>query len=83
MSSNISPHVVTFIFMLLVTDISVHRQVDGIMKKSISVRKMSYVDGFIPKKVNLADFKHQNVDECISIVISRCILGNMDTYIYV
>ena len=83
MSSNLSPHVVIFIFMLFVTDISAHLHVDGIMKKSISVLKISYVDGFIPKKVNLADFRHQNVHECICIVISRGILVNMDSYIYV
>ena len=83
MSSNISPHVVIFIFLLFVRDISVHLHVDGILKRSISVRKISYVDGFIPKKVNLAKFKHHNVDECIGVVKSRCILVNMDSYSYV
>ena len=80
MSSNINPHVVIFIFMLFVTDISIHLHVDGIMKRSISVCKVSDVDRFIPKKVSLGDFKHHNVDKCIYIVISPCILGNMDSY---
>ena len=83
MSSNISPHVVIFIFLLFVRDTSVHLHVDGIIKRSISVRKISYVDGFIPKKVNLVEFKQHNVDECICIVISWCILVNMDSYSYV
>ena len=82
-SSNISPHAVIYIIMLFVTDISVHLHVDEIMKRSISVRKISYVDRFIPKKVNLAELNQQNVDGCICIVISRHILGNMDSHSYV
>ena len=80
---NISPHGVILIFMLFVTDIQVNLYVDGIMKTCISVRKISSVDLFIPKKVNLAEFKHHNVAECICIVISLCFLGNVDSYSYV
>ena len=57
--------------------------VDGIMLRSIRLSRLSYIDTFNPKLVNLADLKYNMVAECIESENSRCILVNMDSYSYV